>query len=280
MRKVHVSDITAAVRRICVRTNYKVDPCIMAAFRRGLQTEESPVGREVLRQLIANAGIAAKEKIPICQDCGLAVVFLEVGQNVRLVGGDLIEAVNAGVRQGYAEGFLRKSVVQDPVIRVNTKDNTPAIVHTSIVPGDNVKVFVAPKGGGSENMSRLKMMKPADGDAGVKAFVRQTVMEAGPNPCPPVVLGVGMGGNFETCALLAKKALLRKLGRPNKDKRLAKLERELLEIANSTGVGPQGLGGTVTCLAVHVESHPCHIASFPVAINVNCHVSRHGHAVL
>ena len=280
MRRVHVSKITAAVKRICIDTNYRVDPGIMKAFKQGLKSEKSPVGKEILRQLIRNAEIAAKERIPICQDCGLAVVFVELGQEVQLSGGGLKEAIEEGVRQGYREGYLRKSVVKDPVVRVNTGDNTPAVIHTEIVPGDKVKISVAPKGGGSENMSRLKMMKPADGEAGIKELVRQTVQEAGPNPCRPIVLGVGIGGNFEMSALLAKKALLRKLGKPNKDKQLAKLERELLAIANSTGVGPQGAGGSVTCLGVAVESRPCHIASMPVAVNVNCHVSRHGSAII
>ncbi len=280
MRKVHVAKITAAVKRICIDTNYKVDPGIMAAFKRGLKTEKSPVGVEILRQLIRNAEIAAKERIPICQDCGLAVVFVELGGDVQLTGGGLRQAIEEGVRQGYREGYLRKSVVKDPMIRVNTGDNTPAIIHVDIVPGSKIKITVAPKGGGSENMSRLKMMKPADGEAGVKDLVRETVREAGPNPCPPIVLGVGIGGNFEMCAILAKKALLRKLGVPNRDKRLARLEKELLKIANDSGVGPQGAGGTVTCLGVAVESRPCHIASMPVAVNVNCHVSRHGSTVI
>ncbi len=280
MRKVNVAKITAAVKKICIDTNYKVDPDIIKAFKTGLRREKSPVGREILRQLICNADIARRERIPICQDCGLAVVFVEIGQDVKLVGGGLRQAIEAGVRQGYQQGYLRKSVAKDPMIRVNTGDNTPAIIHTEIVTGDKLRVTVAPKGGGSENMSRLKMMKPADGEAGVKELVRETVREAGPNPCPPIVLGVGIGGNFEMCAILAKKALLRKLGKPNQDKRLAKLEQDLLRIANDSGVGPQGAGGTVTCIGVAVESRPCHIASMPVAVNVNCHVSRHGSKII
>ncbi len=241
-----------------------------------LAIEESPTGQEILNMILENARIAREEMIPICQDTGFAVVFLEVGQDVCFVGGDLTEAIVEGVRQGYTEGYLRKSILSDPIKRVNTGDNTPPVVHLEIVPGERVKVIVAPKGGGSENMSGIAMLRPADGIEGVKSFVIERVKAAGGNPCPPIVVGVGIGGTFEYCALLAKKALLRPLGQRNPDPFYAALEEELLEKINATGIGPQGLGGRVTALDVHVETYPCHIAS----LHLNCHATRHGEIVI
>jgi len=240
-----------------------------------LKKEESPLGKDILQQIVENAEIAAKEEVPICQDTGFAVIFVELGQEVRVVDGDFNEAINEGVRQGYTDGYLRKSIVEDPIRRKNTGDNTPAVIHFEIVPGDKVKIVVAPKGGGSENMSEVKMMKPADGVEGLKRFVVERVEKSGGNPCPPVVVGVGVGGTFEKCAFLAKKALLREVGSKHPDPYYAELEAELLEKINRSGVGPQGLGGRTTALAVHIEAHPCHIASYPAAVNLNCHAARH-----
>ncbi|GFR36456.1 fumarate hydratase [Thermobrachium celere] len=236
--------------------------------------------KKILDILIKNSEIAENEKMPMCQDTGMAVVFMEIGQDVHIVGGNLEDAINEGVRQGYIEGYLRKSVVKDPLDRVNTKDNTPAIIHYSIVPGDKIKITVAPKGFGSENMSRLKMLKPADGVEGVKKFVLETVKEAGPNPCPPIVVGVGIGGTFEKAAFLAKKALLRSVDEENKNPYYAQLEKELLEEINKLGIGPQGFGGLTTCLGVNIEVYATHIAGLPVAVNINCHATRHKEAVI
>ncbi|HZE22153.1 MAG TPA: fumarate hydratase, partial [Desulfobaccales bacterium] len=252
---------------------------LLAALARGAEIEESPVGKEIFRQLLENARIAKEERIPMCQDCGLAVVFAEVGQEVHLVGGDFEAAVQEGIRQGYGEGYLRKSLCH-PLTRANTGDNTPGVIHTEIVPGDRLKLTVVPKGGGSENMSRLYMLKPAEGLDGIKSKVVATVEEAGPNPCPPIIVGVGIGGTFERAALLAKKSLLRELGQAHPDPEVADLEQQLLQEVNQLGIGPQGLGGRITALAVHVLMQPCHIASLPVAVNIQCHASRHKEVVL
>ncbi|GAB6062456.1 fumarate hydratase [Deferrisoma palaeochoriense] len=278
MRDVPVQAITETVRRLCVEANTRLGDDVVRAFERFRDAEESPTGRDVLEQLLENARIARDEGLPLCQDTGFAVVFVELGQDVHLVGGDLYEAVNEGVRRGYEEGYLRKSIVADPLRRKNTGDNTPAVVHVRIVPGDRVRITFAPKGGGSENMSGIAMLKPADGVEGVKRFVVERVREAGPNPCPPTIVGVGIGGTFEVAALLAKRALLRPVGEPNPDPFYADLERELLGRINALGIGPAGLGGTTTSLAVHIEAHPCHIASLPVAVNIQCHSARHKEA--
>lgn len=280
MRTISCNQIVETVAKLCMDANYFLDDEVLEAFKRSLEQEESPTGRDVLKQLIENARIAALEQVPMCQDTGVAVIFLELGQDVRVTGGYLYDAVNEGVRKGYQEGYLRKSMVKDPFDRVNTGDNTPAIIHTTIVPGDQLKVTVAPKGGGSENMSALAMLSPSAGVEGVKQFVVETVRKAGPNPCPPIVVGVGIGGNFETAALIAKKALLRPLGQANPKPEYAKMESELLERIQNLGIGPQGFGGRVTALAVHVETMPCHIASLPVAVNIQCHASRHKTAIL
>ncbi|GAW94253.1 fumarate hydratase [Calderihabitans maritimus] len=275
MKKVSYEQVVEAVARLCKESNYFLGEDVKAAFVEALEKEESPTGKDILRQLIKNAEIAAAEEVPMCQDTGVAVVFLEVGQDVQVEGGYLYDAIQEGVRKGYTEGYLRKSMVEDPFNRKNTGDNTPAIIHTRIVPGDKLKITVAPKGGGSENMSAIAMLPPAAGLEGAKKFIVDTVRKAGPNPCPPIVVGVGIGGNFEKAALMAKEALLRPLGQPNPSPEVAALEKDLLEEINKLGIGPQGLGGRTTALAVHVEIHPCHIASLPVAVNINCHASRH-----
>ncbi|MDR7867566.1 MAG: fumarate hydratase [Sporomusaceae bacterium] len=276
MRTVEAGQITAAVAKLAVDANYYLAEDIFSALENGQKTEESPLGREIFGQLVTNACIARDQAMPICQDTGMAVVFMELGQNVRIVGGDLEAAVNAGVAKGYTEGYLRKSVVDDPVfVRKNTGDNTPAILHIAIVPGDKVKITLAPKGFGSENMSALKMFPPSAGVAGIKKFAVDTVSAAGSNPCPPIVIGMGIGGTMEKAALLAKKALIRPISQRSANPEYAKLEAEILELVNKTGVGPQGLGGTVTALAVNIEYFPTHIAGMPVAININCHATRH-----
>jgi len=275
MRELQAKEITSAVKRLCMEANYYLGEDVLNAIKEGLKKEESPLGKDILQQIIENAEIAAKEEVPICQDTGFAVIFVELGQEVRVVNGDFNEAINEGVRQGYTDGYLRKSIVEDPIRRKNTGDNTPAVIHLEIVPGDKIRIIVAPKGGGSENMSEVRMMKPADGVEGLKRYVLEHVEKSGGNPCPPVIVGVGVGGTFEKCAYLAKKALLREIGSKNADPYYAELEAELLEKVNKTGVGPQGLGGRVTALAVHIEAHPCHIASYPVAVNLNCHAARH-----
>lgn len=281
MRELGVEAVTAQVARLFVEANTLLGDDIVSTFRSCLKSETSPTGRDVIAQLLENADLARESGVPLCQDTGLAVVFLEIGQDLHIAGGDLYEAVNAGVRKGCAEGYLRASVVSPPVgKRVNTGDNTPAIIHTTIVPGDRLRIVVAPKGGGSENTSAVKMLRPADGRDGVKQFVLETVAKAGPNPCPPIVVGVGIGGTFELCALLAKRALLRRLGEAHPEHDFAALEGELLEAVNRLGTGPAGLGGNVTALAVHVETHPCHIASLPVAVNINCHSHRHKEVLL
>jgi fumarate hydratase subunit alpha len=279
MREIDVREVTRVVKEAAIAANYELGADLLAALARGEEAEESPAGREVFRQLLINARLAAQERIPLCQDCGVAVVFVELGQEVHLVGGGLEAAIQEGVRQGYGEGYLRKSLCH-PLTRRNTGDNTPAVIHTRVVPGDRLKLTIVPKGAGSENMSRLYMLKPAEGVAGVKEKVVATVNEAGPNPCPPVIVGVGIGGTLEQAALLAKQALLREVGAPNPDPELAALEQELLQAVNDLGIGPQGLGGRLTALAVHVLLQPCHIASLPVAVNLQCHASRHREVVL
>jgi fumarate hydratase subunit alpha len=274
MREISTQAIIDAVKNASISANYELGEDVVRAFEDGLTKEESPVGRDILNQLIENSLIARNQRIPMCQDTGLAVIFAEVGQEVSIVGGDFRSALEEGVRQGYQEGFLRKSVCH-PFTRKNTGDNTPIIVHFDMVPGDRLKIWVVPKGGGSENMSQLFMLPPSAGWPGVRQRVIQTVAQAGPNPCPPTIIGVGIGGNFEQSAILAKKALLRPLGTPNPDPDLSKMEDELLTEINKTGIGPQGLGGRVTSLAVHIRMMPCHIASLPVAVNINCHASRH-----
>jgi len=274
MRQIEAKAITEAVKEAAIAANYELGADLLAALKKGQQEEESPAGREIFRQLLENARIASEGSIPLCQDCGLCVVFVELGQEVRIVGGDFQEAIQEGVRQGYGEGFLRKSLCH-PLTRQNTGDNTPAVIHLDLVPGDRLKLMVVPKGGGSENMSRLFMLKPAEGVAGIREKVVTTVREAGPNPCPPIIVGVGIGGTMERAALLAKKALLREVGQPNPDPEVAALEKQLLQEVNDLGIGPQGLGGRLTALAVHVLMQPCHIASLPVAVNIQCHASRH-----
>lgn len=281
MRELPASVVTETVARLCMEANYDLGADVVAALEDALRREESETGRVVLQQILENARIARETQMAMCQDTGLAVVFLELGQDLHIVGGDLYEAIHEGVRRGYREGYLRKSSVRQPFsARVNTGDNTPAIIHTQIVPGEQLRITVAPKGGGSENMSRLAMLTPAAGRQGVIDFVVRTVDEAGANPCPPIVVGVGIGGTFERVAFLAKHALLREIGTRNPDPELDELEQELLERINRLGIGPQGFGGRVTALAVHVEAEPCHIASLPVAVNLQCHAARHKEAVL
>jgi len=274
MREIHVNQITRAIRDLAIRANTELGEDVLNCFKESLSREESPTGRDILLRLIENAEIARSEQIPMCQDTGLAVVFVEMGQDVHIVGGTLREAIEEGVRQGYGEGYLRKSACH-PFTRQNTGDNTPAVIHIDLVAGEGFKLIFAPKGGGSENMSRVTMLTPAVGVEGVKEFVVQRVKESGPNPCPPTIVGVGIGGTFEQAALLAKKALLRPLGSDNPDPELDRLEKEWLEEINRLGIGPQGLGGRITSLAVHVNMMPCHIASLPVAVNIQCHAARH-----
>jgi len=281
VREVAAAEITGAVRELCIEINYKVSDEMVEAVKRARDDEESPLGRQVLDLVIKNQELAAEGEYPYCQDTGSTVVFLDVGQDVHIVGADLEDAVNEGVRRGYRDGYLRSSIVGDPVFeRKNTGDNTPAFIHTRIVPGDQVRIQVDAKGGGSENKGRHAMLKPADGLEGVKAFVLKAVAEAGPDACPPGIIGVGVGGNFEYCAVLAKRSLMRKVGQPNPDPRIAELEAELFEKCNALGIGPQSLGGTQTVLAVHVEMMPTHIASLPVAVNIECHAHRTGTRVI
>jgi fumarate hydratase subunit alpha len=280
VRRISSNKITAAVRRLFIDANTHLGADIVAALRQAQKKEEAPIGRQVLKKIVENAGVAAKEAMPICQDTGLAVMFVEVGQDVRITGKDLRTAIEEGIRQAYSDGYLRKSVC-DPLTRANTGDNTPAILHMEIVPGNSIKLIAMPKGGGSENMSQVRMLTPAAGIDGIKAFVLETVEKAGANPCPPIIVGVGIGGSLEQACILAKKALLRPAGKKNKkDKRLAQMEGELLGRINATGIGPGGLGGRVTALAVHAEMMPCHIASLPVAVNIQCHVARHKGLIL
>ncbi len=281
VRELPVDEIAAALAKLCIDICYRMSPDMKAAVKRARELEESPIGREILDQLIANTEIAAEGEVPYCQDTGTTVVFVDVGQDVHLVGGALEAAINEGVARGYTEGFLRGSIVTDPLFdRRNSGDNTPAIIHTRVVPGDRVRLTVDAKGAGSENMSRLAMLKPSDGIEGVRGFILETVERSGPNACPPGIVGVGVGGNFEGVARLAKRALTRRVGDPNPDPRWAAFERELLDGANALGLGPEALGGTQTVLAVHVEAAPTHIASLPVAVNMECHAHRAGHVEL
>lgn len=279
MREVAAAEIAAKVAELCIQACTVLPPDVVAALESAREREESPVGRGVLSRLIENAQLAAAEGIPMCQDTGLAVVFVELGHDVRIGGGDLRGAIAEGVRQGYEKGYLRKSVVYSPLDRRNTGDNTPPVIHTELVSGERLRITVAAKGAGSENMSRLKMMAPADGTEAVVSFVTETVEQAGASACPPLVVGVGLGGSFEQCALIAKKALLRPLGDRNAEPAAAALEDRLLEEANATGIGPMGVGGRMTALAVKVETAPCHIASLPVAVNLQCHAARHAEHV-
>ncbi|NOR76927.1 MAG: fumarate hydratase [Methanophagales archaeon] len=276
MRQIHYSEVIEVVAQLCQETNFSLPEDVLNSLRKARSEEKSPLGRIVLAQILENARIAAEEKVPICQDCGTAIVFLELGEELELTGGNLnlYAAIEEGVRRGYKEGYLRKSICH-PFTRKNTGDNTPAMIYTDIVPGNKLKIIFCPKGGGSENMSAIKMLSPSEGIEGVKKFVIETVKSAGANPCPPIVVGVGIGGTFERVALLAKKALLRPFGSQNTDTELAALEDELLEEINYLGIGPAGLGGSTTALSVHIEMQPCHIASLPVAININCHAARH-----
>lgn len=280
MRDVNVSEITKNIKEMCIEANHFLSEDMKKVFKNAVDSEESPLGKQVLNQLNENLSIAASDMIPICQDTGMAVIFINVGQEVHFTGGDITDAINEGVREGYVEGYLRKSVVSDPLIRENTKDNTPAVIHYSIVPGDKVEITVAPKGFGSENMSRVFMLKPADGIEGVKNAILTAVKDAGPNACPPMVVGVGIGGTFEKCAILAKKALTRNLEEKSDIEYVRNLESEMLEKINKLGIGPGGLGGTQTALAINIETYPTHIAGLPVAVNICCHVNRHVKRVL
>lgn len=277
MREVNVDKVTENIKEMCIEANHFLTDDMKKVFKNAVVSEKSPLGKQVLNQLNENLDIAANDMIPICQDTGMAVVFINVGQDVHFTGGNIADAINEGVRQGYVEGFLRKSVVNDPIIRENTKDNTPAVIHYNIVPGDKVDITVAPKGFGSENMSRVFMLKPADGIEGVKDAILTAVKDAGPNACPPMVIGVGIGGTFEKCALLAKKALTRNVEEESHVPYVRELEKEMLEKINKLGIGPGGLGGTQTALAINIETYPTHIAGLPVAVNMCCHVNRHAH---
>jgi fumarate hydratase subunit alpha len=279
MREVDAKEIVAAVRKMSMDANYYLGEDVLAALKKFEKLEESPLGKEILNQIIKNADIAAEKQMPLCQDTGLTVIFAEIGQDVHIKG-DFDEAIQEGVREGYRDGFLRKSIVVDPLNRKNTGDNTPAVISTRLVPGDKITLTILPKGGGSENMSRIKMLKPSDGEQGVKDFVIETIKIAGGNPCPPLIVGVGIGGSFDRVAQLAKHALLREIGSKHPDPFYARMEDELLEKINNTGVGPQGLGGRTTALAVHIDVAPCHIASLPAAVNTQCHSARHKTVVI
>lgn len=280
MRTVHVSEITENIKEMCIEANHFLTEDMKCVLATGAKEEKSPLGRQILEQLQENLNIAGEDMIPICQDTGMAVIFMEIGQEVHFEGGILEEAINEGVRKGYTEGFLRKSVVNDPIVRENTKDNTPAVIHYEMVPGDKVKITVAPKGFGSENMSRVFMLKPADGIEGVKNAILTAVKDAGPNACPPMVVGVGIGGTFEKCALMAKKALTRPVNVRSDIPYVCEMEKELLHKINCSGIGPGGLGGSTTALAVNINTYPTHIAGLPVAINICCHVNRHAVRVI
>lgn len=281
MREINVELISDTVERLCIESNYYLPHDVKKSLEDALEKEESPLAKDIIGDIIKNQEIARKNNVPICQDTGLAVIFLELGQDVRLTGGDLNDAIDEGVRRGYKNGYLRKSAVDDPFIaRKNTGDNTPAIIHTKIVPGDKIKLIFAPKGGGSENMSALAMLKPSDGVKGIKQFVLDTVEKAGPNPCPPIIVGIGVGGTIEKTTLIAKQALLRTVEGRNPNPDIARIEEELLEEINKLGIGPQGFGGRITALAVHIETFPAHIASMPVAVNIQCHAARHQEAII
>ncbi|MBI3089733.1 MAG: fumarate hydratase [Candidatus Tectomicrobia bacterium] len=279
VRTIHVDEVVPAVAELCISANYDLNEDTIQSLKQGMEHEESSTGVAVLRQILDNAAIATEERLPMCQDTGTAVFFVEVGQDVHLEGGSLYDAINEGVRQGYKEGYLRKSIC-DPFTRKNTGDNTPAIVHYDVVPGDRLKITMAAKGGGSENMSSVVMLKPSDGRQGLINYIVKRAAEMGPNPCPPIVIGIGIGGNFEKAALLAKKAILRPLGEKNPDPELAALEEEILKKTNALGIGPQGMGGRTFALGVHILKHPCHIASMPLGVNIQCHANRHKDVVL
>jgi len=279
MREIPVDKIISAIKDLCINSNYYLGDDIVKAINSAIAEEESTTGKEILNEILENAIIADNEKMPLCQDCGIAVIFIEIGQDVHVTGGNLREAINEGVRQGYKDGYLRKSLCH-PISRKNTQDNTPAVIHFDIVPGDKIKISIAPKGGGSENMSRVSMLSPSEGIPGIKKFVIDTVEKAGGNPCPPIIVGIGVGGTLERSTMLAKRALIRELGNRNQDPELAKLENEILENINKLGIGPMGYGGSTTCLDVFLEMEPCHIASLPVAVNINCHSARHKEAVI
>lgn len=280
MRTITTEEITKQIKEMCIEANHVLSPDMKAVFEKAVKEEQSPLGKQILDQLEENLKIAREDMIPICQDTGMAVVFIEIGQEVHIAGGSLTEAINQGVREGYIEGYLRKSVVGDPLERINTNDNTPAVIHYEIAEGDKIHITVAPKGFGSENMSRVFMLKPADGIEGVKEAILTAVRDAGPNACPPMVVGVGIGGTFEKCALMAKHALTRNLEEESPIPYVRELEKEMLAKINNLGIGPGGLGGTVTALAVNIETYPTHIAGLPVAVNICCHVNRHVHRVL
>ncbi len=280
IREIDVSEIIYSVAKLCQEANFDLGEDILQSLNLALEKEESEIAKNVLRQIIENAKIAKEERLPICQDCGIAVFFVYLGQNVHIIGGDINSAINEGVRIGYLEGYLRKSMVKDPLERINTGDNTPAIVHYRIVPGDKIKIAFMPKGAGSENVSALKMLNPADGVDGIKKFVLDCVESAGPNPCPPISVGVGIGGNFEKAAIMAKEVLLRPMGQRNPEKHIAELEIELLEKINSSGIGPSGYGGITTALTVNIETYSCHIGSLPIAVNINCHAARHKEIII
>lgn len=275
MREISVDEITKVIRKLCIEANEHLPEDVKCAIKNCRASEDGNIAKGILDNIIENYEIADSENVPICQDTGMACVFMEIGQDVHIIGGDLTDAVNEGVRQGYTDGYLRKSVVKDPIRRGNTGDNTPAVLYTEIVPGDKIKITIGPKGFGSENMSRIMMFKPSAGLEGIKDFIIETVKIAGPNPCPPMVVGVGIGGTFDRCALLAKKALMRPLDTSNEDPFYADLEKELLEKINSLGIGPQGLGGKTTAIGLNIETYPTHIAGMPCAVNINCHVTRH-----
>lgn len=280
MKTINVNEIIKTVKELSIEANYYLPNDVKEAIEKAEKNEKWPIANNILNKILENSQIASAEKMPICQDTGMACVFIDIGQDVHITGGSLEEAINEGVRQGYAEGFLRKSVVKDPIHRVNTNDNTPALIYYNMVPGDKVKITVAPKGFGSENMSRIAMLKPSDGLEGVKNFVLETVRMAGPNPCPPIVIGIGIGGSFDKAAYLAKKALIRPVNENNTDEFYGNLEKELLEEVNKIGIGPQGFGGKTTALALNIETYPTHIAGLPVAVNINCHATRHKERVL
>jgi fumarate hydratase subunit alpha len=279
MREISIEKIISAVRILCIEANYNLENDVLSAFKYAKEKEESQYAKTVFEELIDNASIAKENQVPLCQDCGLSVFFIDIGQDVHIAGGDLKNAVNEGVRLGYKDGYLRKSSC-DPFTRKNTGDNTPAIVHFDIVPGDKIKIIIMPKGGGSENMSRIAMLTPAEGINGIKKFVTDSVKNAGANPCPPTIIGIGIGGTFERAAILSKKALFRKIGTRNPDPELAKAEIEILEAVNKLGIGPMGYGGSTTSLDVFILAEPCHIASLPVAVNINCHSARHKEVII
>jgi len=281
MREIRANQIKNKVKELFLKANFYINSDLMQQLKKSLEEENSPIGKYVLQMIIENNKIASREEVPICQDTGLAVIFVEVGQEVHLVDGDFAEAINQGVKEAYQEGYLRKSVVDDPVFeRKNTKTNTPAIIYTDIVPGDKIKLLVTPKGFGSENMSAIAMLKPADGEKGIIDFVVETVKKAGPNPCPPTIIGVGIGGTIDKAMVIAKKAIVHKINQPNKNPKYAALEKEILTKLNNLGIGPAGLGGNITCLAVHVDYLPTHIAGLPVAVNVCCHAARHAEGII